>query len=257
MSENMRYWDRISKPPTTVLKPIAAGRLKGKSDINPQWRMQAMTELYGPCGFGWKYSIDKLWMEKGAPVKKEGGTHDEVAAFALVSLFYKEGDQWSEAIPGIGGSMFVEMEKNGPHNSDEAYKMAVTDALSVAMKSVGMAAEIYLGNFDGSKYTGQAQRLTPVAVKQEIDPKDAACVERVKSALKAIYGEDKTSALDKVEDLAGVRNFATLKGDSLKSLAQSLEALVPKSDTPPPKCEQCGLTLTKEGVCPDPDCTPF
>lgn len=30
--------------------------------------------------------------------------------------------------------------------------MAMTDALSVAFKAVGVAADIYLGNYDGSKY---------------------------------------------------------------------------------------------------------
>ncbi|MFB6349441.1 hypothetical protein ACFBZI_08410 [Moraxella sp. ZJ142] len=31
--------------------------------------------------------------------------------------------------------------------------MAVTDALSVAFKAVGIAADIYFGNYDGSKYS--------------------------------------------------------------------------------------------------------
>ncbi|MFH4181117.1 hypothetical protein WDA55_23970, partial [Acinetobacter baumannii] len=35
---------------------------------------------------------------------------------------------------------------------DEGYKKAVTDALGVAFKAIGVAADVYLGNFDGSKY---------------------------------------------------------------------------------------------------------
>ena len=46
-------------------------------------------------------------------------------------------------------------EKSGPHVSDEAFKMALTDALSVALKMIGVAADIYLGLFDGSKYVEQ------------------------------------------------------------------------------------------------------
>ena len=48
--------------------------------------------------------------------------------------------------------MLIAKEKAGLYTSDEAYKMAVTDALSVALKALGVAADIYLGNFDGSKY---------------------------------------------------------------------------------------------------------
>lgn len=150
MNDNLRIWNQCKQVPTQHLKPIQAGRLKGKSDISPQWRMQIMTEMYGPCGVGWKYAIDKLWTEKG--------NGNEVFAFAQISLYTKEGDNWSEAIPGIGGHFLIEQESKGPHNNDEAYKMATTDALGVAMKALGVAADIYLGLFDGSKYMKEAPK---------------------------------------------------------------------------------------------------
>lgn len=140
----MEIWTKINKPPQSALKKIQAGRLKGKSDINPQWRYQAMTETFGPCGIGWKFTVDRKWTEP-AP---EG----QVFAFADVSLYINVDGEWSAAIPGSGGSMLVTKESAGLHASDEAYKMAVTDALGTAMKMIGMAAEVYLGNFDCSKY---------------------------------------------------------------------------------------------------------
>jgi hypothetical protein len=140
----MRYWDKLKQPPSWAIKRITGGRLKGKSDINPQWRYQVMTELFGPCGVGWKYTINRVWSEPGSA--------DQIFAFAEISLYIKEGDNWSEPIPGIGGSMLVEKEKEGLHSSDEGYKMAVTDALSVALKMLGVAADIYAGKWDGSKY---------------------------------------------------------------------------------------------------------
>ena len=150
---NLDTWNRFNKPPITALKKISGGRMNNKTDINPVWRMQVMTEAFGPCGIGWRYTIDKLWLEPG--------TEEQVCAFALVTVFVKQGDSWSEPIPGIGGSMLVEKTKSGPYTSDEAYKMAVTDALSVAFKSLGVAAEIYLGNFDGSKYLNQPKEPAP------------------------------------------------------------------------------------------------
>ena len=145
--DTMKLWNTIKRPPTDVLKPIRAGRLKGKSDISPQWRYKAMTEYFGPCGIGWKYEIKNVWNETGS----EG----QVFAFAevLVYTYIKEADKWSAGVPGIGGSMLVAKESKGLYSSDEGYKMAVTDALSVAMKMLGMAADIYEGLWDGSKYT--------------------------------------------------------------------------------------------------------
>jgi len=73
-------------------------------------------------------------------------------------LYIKIDDQWSEAIPGHGGSKFIAREKiNTPderlYTSDEAYKMAVTDALSVAFKQLGFGADVHMGRWDGSKYS--------------------------------------------------------------------------------------------------------
>lgn len=144
---NMRVWDAVKRPPATALREIAAGRLKGKSDINPQWRYEALTALYGPCGSGWYYTVDRCWTEAG--LHNNGA---EVAAFAQISLYVLDGDTWSQPITGVGGSMLIAQEKNGPYTSDEAFKMATTDAISVACKCLGLGADVYYGRWDGSKY---------------------------------------------------------------------------------------------------------
>lgn len=153
MSDNTKVWLDVCRVPTTALKAITGGRLKGKSDINPQWRFLVMTQVFGMCGVGWKYTIDKQWLEEG----KDG----EVMAFVNVSLFVKHEGVWSDAIQGNGGSMLIAKEKMGYFNSDEAYKMAMTDALSVAMKALGVAGDIYMGIFDGSKYTNHPANMKP------------------------------------------------------------------------------------------------
>ena len=140
----MKVWNALKTPPQSALKKIGGGRLKGMTDISPQWRYQIMTEQFGMCGDGWKYQINRTWAEDGADGQK--------FAFAEVMLFVRErGESWSDAIPGVGGSMLIAKESSGLHSSDEAYKMAVTDALSVAMKMIGVAADVYMGLSD-SKY---------------------------------------------------------------------------------------------------------
>ena len=58
--------------------------------------------------------------------------------------------------------------------SDEAYKMAETDALSVAMKQIGVAADIYMGMFNGSKYTRPTgDEPEPTAPKADTVAEDA------------------------------------------------------------------------------------
>lgn len=139
---NMDIYDQVRQCPQDALKPIQAGRLKGKSDINPMWRIKMLTQLFGAAGIGWYYTIDKQWME---------ACGDEIAAFVNISLYIRVNNEWSKPIQGTGGSMFAAKEKNGIYVSDEAYKMALTDAISVACKALGFAADVYW-NTDSTKY---------------------------------------------------------------------------------------------------------
>ena len=144
MSDNMRIYDAVRAVPEEAKRAITAGRLKGKTDINPMWRIKALTEQFGPCGDGWGYTIDRLWIEEGAKGEK--------CAFAQISLWYKlEDGTRSEPVIGIGGNMLVANEKNGLYTSDECYKMALTDAISVACKALGFGADVYWGA-DRTKY---------------------------------------------------------------------------------------------------------
>lgn len=135
MSDNLTLYNKVRTVPPKALKEIQAGRLKGKSDINPMWRLKTLTEHFGPCGVGWKYVITKQWLENGGK--------DEIAAFVNIDLYFKADGVWSDPIPGTGGNMFVASESRGLYTSDECYKMALTDALGVACKALGFGADVY------------------------------------------------------------------------------------------------------------------
>jgi hypothetical protein len=140
----MEIYDKTRKVPESALKTIIGGRLKGKSDINPIWRIKTLTECFGPCGFGWKYKITDKRLEKG---------ENEISAFVDIELYVKWNGEWSEAIPGTGGSSFLSQEKSNLYQSDECFKMALTDAISVACKALGIAADVYWNS--DTKYTQQ------------------------------------------------------------------------------------------------------
>lgn len=140
---NLNLYNKVRKVPDTAKKPIQGGRLKGMTDINPMWRIKVLTEQFGPCGLGWYYNITDKRIELGS--------NDEKVAFVDIDLFVKYGDEWSKPIQGTGGSSFIAKERNGLYTSDECFKMALTDALGVAMKALGVAADVYFER-DRSKY---------------------------------------------------------------------------------------------------------
>jgi hypothetical protein len=107
------------------------------------WRWQKLTLEFGPVGFGWRYEILEHAVHAEA---------DETAVRVLVALYVKRGGEWSEPIIGWGGALLVAKEKGGRRLNDEAYKMATTDALGTAAKLLGLAADVYMRRWDGSKY---------------------------------------------------------------------------------------------------------
>ena len=142
--DNMELFKLFEKTADEAKKPIEAGRLKGFTDINPMWRFKRLTEVFGPVGVGWKFVITDKQIIPGAD--------GVVSAFIDILLFYKWNGEWSEGIPGTGGSSFVAKESKGLYTSDECYKMALSDAIGTACKALGMSADIYFSK-DRSKYT--------------------------------------------------------------------------------------------------------
>lgn len=159
MDENLKIYNEVRTVPTEAKRSITGGRLKGKTEINPMWRIKTLTDQFGPCGIGWYYEVTKQWLEPSG---------NEVAAFVNINLYIKVAGEWSKPISGVGGAMFVENQKSGAYVSDECYKMATTDAISVACKQLGIGADVYW-DADKTKYTDPAQptendskRLEPV-----------------------------------------------------------------------------------------------
>lgn len=133
--ENLELYNKVRVVPDEAQKTIGAGRLKGMTDINPMWRIQELTAHFGIAGIGWYYDILKRWTEDGADGEK--------CAFCEIALYIKHNEEWSKPIIGTGGSRFISNERNGRYTSDEAYKMALTDAISVSCKALGFGADVY------------------------------------------------------------------------------------------------------------------
>ena len=210
---NMQYWSLLKRPPESALRKITGGRLKGKSDINPQWRYEEMTRVFGPIGIGWAFEIVDHW---------ERETSGEIAVFVRVAVKYKHGDIWTEPIFGIGGSKVLEAEKAGPHVNDEAYKMALTDALSVALKMIGVAADIYAGLWDGSKYI--ERKAKSATQKTEVTVGDISYVAKQIKTLGIEEGKFLAYLeLEKLDDMKPFHFEKAIKGLKMKTEAMKNE----------------------------------
>ena len=150
--ENLEIYEKIKEVPKEARKKITGGRLVGMTDIKPMWRIEKLTEIFGPVGLGWYAPVIKREIIEGANNEKIAVV--DINLYVNYKIPYKlDDDLWSEPIYGTGGSSFIAKEKNGLYTSDECFKMAYTDALSVACKMLGMGANVYWGDskYDTSK----------------------------------------------------------------------------------------------------------
>lgn len=191
---NLKLYNAVRSVPENAKKRITGGRLSGMTDINPMWRIKTLTEQFGICGMGWKYVITDKRLEQGA--------NGEIAAFVDIDLYIKIDGEWSEPIPGTGGSMFVAKERNGMYTSDECFKMALTDALSVACKALGFAADVYFEK-DRTKYDTQDKKsvLTEKQVNRlfAIGNSKGISPEQIKKAIIKDYKKTKAEDLTNEE----------------------------------------------------------
>lgn len=155
---SLEYWDKLKQPPGWALGKIQGGKLAGKTDINPMWRIQAMTETFGPCGIGWKFAV--------TDIKFADGANGEKLVFVQVDLYINVAGKWSAPIPGCGGDYLADTEKGKLVSNDEAVKMAITDALGNAMKYLGVAATVYSKGIDGTKYSRKSAENTKTEPEQ-------------------------------------------------------------------------------------------
>lgn len=208
--------------PDTAKKAITEGNLKGFTDINPMWRIKKLTEIFGPCGFGWYTEITNKWIEQG--------TGGGIAAFVELNLYVRYNDEWSKPIQGIGGSMLVNVFSKGLKNNDEAFKMAYTDAISVACKALGIGADVYYAK-DRTKYDlpeqeeeKTEQNTAPEGKKTE-DIVEYITEEQIKK-LNDYLNDYYKDSYKKVLKKFNINNIVQLKRKDAQSLIDRIEAAI-------------------------------
>ena len=184
-------YNAVKTVPQSALKVIDFGKLKGKYDISPQWRWEILTETYGMCGIGWRFEIVST---QQVPVEET----KETMLYVLVNLYIKDGDEWSEPIPGYGGDFLIYKDKNGFHGNDEAFKMAVTDALGTAAKMIGVGADVYRGLQDTK---------INAAAKKEFNPQNAYAIVLQTAGEHGISSEQLNQQLTKMFGVGVIDNI--------------------------------------------------
>lgn len=178
---NLSIYEQLREVPKHAQKQFNNGSFSG-TDINPMWRIKRMTEIFGPIGFGWYYEVVHRTTERSTDDKA-------LCMFIGINLFVKnpETGEWSKPIYGEGGNTMCEYsnKRQVVMTSDEAFKMALTDAFSNAAKQLGLGADVWFENdkTHSTKYDQKQERnATAPAAPAPSNEAVKAAVEKMKAA---------------------------------------------------------------------------
>ncbi|PRA53866.1 exodeoxyribonuclease VIII [Ochrobactrum sp. MYb68] len=218
MTANLDLWERLGKTDPSHTKSFKrSGGFSGTA-IKPMWSYKRMTEEFGPVGQGWGIYEPTFQVVPGA----EG----EVLVYCTVSIWYEKPEQRSW---GVGGDKVVAKNKHGLSGDDEAFKKAFTDAITNALKLIGVGADVHMGMFDDSKYRDDLTkefRQEEAANKRQSPALEALLTNLVKQETHAASVEWKAKQDSEINALSDA-DFQTFKAawiGHLKKFASQKEA---------------------------------
>ena len=174
-SDNLHIYKQVQSVPEDAQKPFESSWGKTLTEINGMWRIQKLTELFGPCGEGWFTEVTRQ--------ERVDFPNGEVCVFTDINLYLKDTKtgRWSKPIRGTGGNRLVLKNADGLFIDDEAYKKAYTDALGIACKALGFGADIYWGRNDSKYDSGTATTASPSAKASDSKPETAAAPQKTET----------------------------------------------------------------------------
>ena len=171
MTEKTALWDKLRKTDPKHTKDFTRGGGFRGTAIKPMFSYRRMTEEFGPCGQGWGI---------GEPSFQVVIAGEETLVYCTVSIWYEKREQ---TVFGVGGDKVAGKNKYGVQTDDEAFKKAFTDAVTNALKLIGVGADVHMGMFDDSKYvntlkTEFAEQKTELPPPANDKPKSSAQLKR-------------------------------------------------------------------------------
>ena len=222
MSENTKLWEILGRTDPSHTKQFArSGGFKGTA-IKPIWSFFRMTEQFGSCGEGWGV---------GEPTfQVVAGPEGEVLVYCTTSVWYRnEPSEQPRTVYGVGGDKAVGKNKYGLSSDDEAFKKAFTDAITNALKLIGVGADVHMGLFDDSKYV---QSMKEEFAEKPVAPTKSSAALKREGSWEAILSELREDFVDchSTASLANLRGVYREKARSQGWTRAWLEALANEFD---------------------------
>ncbi|MNJ28547.1 hypothetical protein D3C77_230860 [compost metagenome] len=225
---NMRIWGQVDKTDTRYTKDAKVGGQQITS-LNGTAMIMKATEVFGPAGIGFGWTVAEERFDKGAEMfsgegdKRVSLGHELNHTIKITFWFVLDGQRGE--IEQYGCTPYLYKSKFGTTTDGEAPKKSLTDAIKKSLSMLGFSADVFLGMFDDRDYVQQRQEEQ--AIEQAVD-KDAELAKQqqerldyIRSVIETMQGAQTPHELKKIHDTA-VRQL-TLRKDEKGAARISLE----------------------------------
>lgn len=219
MSDNLRIWNLVS---TTDTKYTKAAKVDGQNitSLNGTAMIMKATEVFGPAGFGFGWTVLEERYDKGAEIFSGEGEKRLSLGHALnhtVKIkFWAELDGKRGEFEQYGCTKYLYKSSYGISTDPEAPKKSLTDAIKKSLSMLGFSADVFLGLFDDAEYVSQRRDEELIEkAEDQIEEEARQKQERldyIKSVLESLQAAKTPHELKSFHDVA-VRRL-TARGDT-------------------------------------------
>lgn len=226
--KNMSIWEKVEKTDTRYTKDAKVGGQQITS-LNGTAMIMKATEVFGPAGIGFGWTVLEERFDKGAEMFVGEGEKRASLGFELnhtvkIQFWFKQDGERGE-LEQYGCTPYLYKSKYGTTTDGEAPKKSLTDAIKKSLSMLGFSADVFLGMFDDKEYVNaladeQAiEQAEDQAAEQERQKQER--LDYIKSVIDTMAGAQSAQELKKIHDVA-VRKL-TLRKDTKGAERISLE----------------------------------
>lgn len=217
--KNMQIWNRVEKTDTRYTKDAKVGGQQITS-LNGTAMIMKATEIFGPVGIGFGWTVLEERFDKGAEIFVGEGDKRATLGFELnhtvkIRFWIKQDGERGE-FEQYGCTPYLYKSKYGTTTDGEAPKKSLTDAIKKSLSMLGFSADVFLGMFDDKDYVAaladeQAIELAEDQVEEEERQKQER-LDYIASVIKSLQEARTPKELKAFHDVA-VRRL-TMRNDT-------------------------------------------
>jgi hypothetical protein len=228
MKDKLALWNDVCHTDPAHAKTVSYGRKF--TAIDAMYQVRTATEVFGQVGQGWWYDASYSVIDTPTghqiacadvvmnyldddPACEPKASYGPVRGCAvlftppppvdqkslqdrLVENFYSKDGRANTK--GLTNALRDIDKSFQPRIDNDAFKKALTDALTKLLSHLGMNADVFLGMFDDNKYVAE--------MRERFDPKTAEATKYLGPIRQAIKEEDSLAAVQLIEELKDPEN---------------------------------------------------